>query len=385
MKQLSRDAWLAIGLCLVLLGLTLAAASRQTQERVDPPLASFSTAPEGARALQLWLEELGYATNAEPLPAFRIPEQTQLVLMLEPFINITPQEWHAIDEWVEQGGTLLLAGQGGGLFLAAYHYNFNLSYLTGQASALTPQTPLFTSPALVEPASVQTNAYFNTTRTDFVTHLAVPEGPVLLSFNQGAGRVILSAAPFPFSNAGLKEKENPALVLNILAIAGRPGTVWFDEWHHGLQAGQAEVTGFGNWLRRTPAGHALLYGALVIFVALALSGRHFGRPIPLPKEISRRAPLEYITAIANLNRRAGHRSAVLRQYHHRLKRGLGQRYRLDPTLPDEAYLAQLAQLKPDLDQIALRQLLARLSQRQVSEPEMIQLAAEVAHWLTPRT
>ena len=95
----------------------------------------------------------------------------------------------------------------------------------------------------------------------------------------------------------------------------------------------------------------------------------------------RRAPLEYITAIANLKRRAGHRAAVLSHYRHRLKRSLGRRYRLDPTLSDEEYVSQLAKLNPNLDNIALRNLLTRLRRRPGNETEMIQLAREVSTWL----
>ncbi len=208
---------------------------------------------------------------------------------------------------------------------------------------------------------------------------------MLVSFDQGKGRVILCAAPFLFSNAGLKEAGNAALVLNIISAArhpGQPGLVWFAELLHGQRRDESD-TGSMDWLRYTPIGRAFLFGGLVVFMVLILRGRHFGRPVPLAKDIVRRPPLEYITAIANLSRRAGHRSVVMGQYHHHLKRSLGHRYRLDPTLPDEIYLEQLAQLNPNLDILALRRLLARLSQRRVSEHEMVQLAAEVAAWLNP--
>jgi hypothetical protein len=97
--------------------------------------------------------------------------------------------------------------------------------------------------------------------------------------------------------------------------------------------------------------------------------------------MARRAPLEYITAIANLSRRAGHRRAVLDDFRHRLKRGLGQRYRLDPTLPDDQYLRHLAGLNPNLDVAALGSLLDRLRRPQVSEGELVALSADVADWL----
>lgn len=379
MKQLSRDSWLAIGLLGLLVLVTIAAAMQQTQKTIYPPLSSLSSTPDGARALWLALAELDYQVNNDVPVSFRLPQEAGVMLMLEPFPNIIPSEWESIDRWVKGGGSLVLAGDGVGMMLAARHYQFNLAYLSTPVLTLTTQTPLLTSPP-VTPASLPTQVYLKTSRADFVTHLAVEAGPVLLSFNEGEGRVILCAVPFLFSNAGLKEAGNPALVLNIISIATRPGLIWFDEWHHGRRVTNHEVAGPGDWLRYTPAGHALLYVGIIIFAALILGGQLFGRPVPLLKDITRRAPLEYITAIANLSRRAGHRSAVLRQYHHHLKRNLGHRYRLNPTLPDEVYVKQLAQFNPNLDAAALSSLLARLSQRQVGESEMIHLAAEVATW-----
>ncbi|MFC1975520.1 DUF4350 domain-containing protein [Chloroflexota bacterium] len=326
------------------------------------------------------MEDLHYSVSDDVFSTFRLPEDAGLALMLEPSVGITPDEWQKIDAWVEEGGTLVLAGDEFGTALAARHYQFNLAYLDPQTTTATTQTPLLVSPP-ANPANAQPRAYLKTNRDDFVTHLAFEDQPMLVSFEYEAGRVILSAAAFPFSNAGLKEEGNPALVLNLISTANQPGVIWFNEWHHGLRAGRTEIVGPGNWLRYTPTGRSLLYTAAVIFVALLLRGWRFGRPVPLLKDTARRAPLEYITAIANLGRRAGHRSAVLRQYHHWLKRGLGQRYRLNPTLPDKEYLEQLAQFNPNLDTPALRDLLRQLQRRNISESEMIQLAAEVAKWL----
>jgi hypothetical protein len=380
MKRLSRDSWLAIALFLLLLLITIIAAIQQTKKEQAPPLASFSSAPNGARALRLWLKDLDYSVSDEVFSTFRLPEDAGLALILEPFVGITPDEWQTIDAWVEEGGTLVLAGDEFSTALAARHYQFDLAYLDPPTTTVIAQTPLLASPP-TNPAKAQPRAYFKTNRHDFVTHLAVEGQPVLVSFEREAGRVILSAAAFPFSNAGLKEEGNPALVLNLISTANQSGVIWFDEWHHGLRAGRTEIVGPGNWLRYTPTGRSLLYTAAVIFVALLLRGQRFGRPVPLPKDTARRAPLEYITAIANLGRRAGHRAAVLRQYHHWLKRGLGQRYRLNPTLPDKEYLEQLAQFNPNLDIPALRNLLGQLQRRNVSESDMIQLAVEVAKWL----
>jgi hypothetical protein len=381
MRRLSRDSWLAIGLFVTLALVTIIAAIYQTRgEEEAPSLASFSSAPDGARALQLWLEALGYSVSDEVGETFRLPQNTAMVLMLEPFAGITADEWETIDAWVESGGTLVLAGDRFQTTFAARHYDFNLAYLE-EIPTPTVQTPLLTSPPLTGTVDARAQAYFVTDRDDFVTHLAVESGPVMLSFELGAGRVILSAAPFSFSNAGLKEEGNPQLMLNVVTAARQSGVIWFDEWHHGVRPARATLIGPGDWLRYTPAGRSLLYAAAVVFLALVMRGRHFGRPIPLPRDVTRRAPLEYITAVANLSRRAGHRSAALLHYHHQIKRNLGKRYRLNPTLPDGDYVAQLAELNPNLDADALRSLLRRLRQDEVSESRMVQLATEVAEWL----
>lgn len=382
MRQISRDSWLAIGLLVTLVLVTIVAAIYQTKEQEKaPPLASFSSAPDGARALWLWLEALGHSVNDEVSETFYLPEDVGMVLMLEPFAGITVEEWETIDAWVESGGTLVLVGDRFQTTFAVRHYDFSLAYLGTEASTLTVQTPLLASPPLTGMVSTRAQAYFATDRDDFVTHLAVESKPVMLSFELGAGRVILSAAPFSFSNAGLKKEGNPQLVLNVISAASQPGVIWFDEWHHGARSTRAELVGPGDWLRHTPAGRSLLYAGAVIFLALVIRGRHFGRPVPLPRDVTRRAPLEYITAVANLSRRAGHQSAALRHYRHRLKRTLGKRYRLSPALPDDKYVAQLAELNPNLDANALHSLLTRLCQDKVSEGEMVQLATKVTEWL----
>jgi hypothetical protein len=329
------------------------------------------------------MEELGYRLSNRVSADFTLPEDTSLVLVLEPRIGITGDEWEHIDLWVEEGGTLVLAGRRWVAAHAVRHYDFELVYLdeNEEVEALVPQNPLWVAPPVSGMVEARVKAFFETDRHDFVPHLAVEDKPVLVSFEQGAGQVFLSAVPFPFTNAGLKEKVNPELVLNLMTAGRSDGVIWFDDWHHGIRAFRQDVVGPEDWLRYTPSGRAALYAAVAVILALILQGRRFGRPVPLPKRALRRAPLEYVTAIANLSRRAGHRLATLQQYHHVLKRDLGRRYRLNPTLPDDEYVAQLSRCNPAIDETALQGLLLRLRKRDVSEAELVQLASEVATWL----
>ncbi|MEW5938899.1 MAG: DUF4350 domain-containing protein [Chloroflexota bacterium] len=380
--KLSRDTWLMILLLAVLLAILIVSAG--VGEPDEPvPLSSLSSAPNGAKALKLWLPELGFTVNEELVSEFAPPPGVDMVLILQPQY-ILESEWESLDAWIEAGGALIVAGDLEGMSDAAAHFDFSIRYAFDVTERLSPAAPLFTSPALTAPVGVQTDAFLITERDDYATHLANGDGAIVVSFDAGKGRVVLSTSANVFTNRGLKNDANAAFVLNLLSLAGPESTVWFDEWHHGMRlasTAETETIGAGQWLRETPIGNAFIFIVAVVVVGLFLQGRAFGRPVPLPREIRRRGVLEHVTAIANLNRRAGHRADVLRQYHQQLKRHLGRRYRIDPSLPDAEYVATLKKFNATLDSEKLLKLLHGLSQKDVSEADMVKLAAEAAEWI----
>ncbi|MEZ4511835.1 MAG: DUF4350 domain-containing protein [Chloroflexota bacterium] len=379
--KLSRDSWLALGLFVVLTAVTIIATIQDVRSKtIHPPLTSFSTQPDGARAFWLWLDALGYQPSDRVRATFVIPDDTALLLLLEPQAVVLDGEWETIDGWVEAGGTLLVVGRTFATTLALNHYGFDRVPLEGEGAGLV-QSPLLASPPLPTPPTPDDLFALQTERTDFVTHLAVAGQPQWVSFSQGAGRVILGLESEPLTNEGLKTAGNGEWLLNLLSGMEPGAVVWFDEWHHGVRPETTDWPGPWLWLQTTAAGRGILFVAGLIFVTLLLRGWPFGRPVPLPQDLHRRAPLEYITAVANLSRQAGHKTAVLQDYHDRLKRHLAQPYRLNPALPDAEFIETLAGYKANLDEPALRSLLARLSAANVGESELVQLAAEVAQWM----
>ena len=379
--RLSRDTLLGAALLTVLTVLMIAVALNQKAGQA-PALASVSSAPDGALALKMWTQKLGYTVYEQMPQDFQVPAGTRLVFILEPDL-VSANELKTLDEWVQAGGTLIAVGDQQGMFDLASHYKFTFQLLPSALTQALPQTPLLASPSLAGPAVLNAEVGFRTDRQDFVTLLAGEGQPLVVLFDSGAGRVILCSSAYPFSNQGLKVDGNPELVLNLIAAAdpaGSRGQVWFDDWHHGLRGGP-EILGPERWLRYTPGGHALLFAALVIFLALIFQGRLFGRPVPVGRETRRRGPIEYLTAIANLNRRAGHRRAVLDQYRQQVKRALGRRYRLDPGLPDEEFVARLSRYNPNLKAASLLSLLKRLAAPKPGEADMVKLAEEASGWL----
>lgn len=381
MNRLSRDSWLAIALGLMIVAVLVIAGTQQSGGL--PPYTSLSSAPSGTRALRLWLEENGFTVRDTVTGStFGIPDQADISLILEPTQVIAEQEWEAIDEWVSAGGILILAGQQFPAVLGFDYFNFDSNYLPSPAPQLSLQHPLLTTPPVTTSVTANAEVYLFTPRSDYVVYLAAAELPVMVSFGHGDGTVILSTTPYPFSNLGLKDAGNSELIHNLFAHAGG-GMIWFDEWHHGLQMGD-QLVGPQDWLFGSWAGRAVLYIALLTFVVLLLQGQRFGRPLSLAHERIRRAPLEYISAIANLSRRAGHRHFVLGQYYRRLKAVLGHRYRLHPGLSDDDFVQALEAYKPPFDLSQLRSLLSRLRNQRVTEAEMVDLAAQVSLLLDER-
>lgn len=374
-SRLSREALLTAGLFILLAVLTAAAALREARPENSIPLDSASTAPSGARALYLWLDELGYEVSNDVGTAFTLPPETGAAVILEPFPSpgFAEADLDAIEAWVREGGTLIYAAERFGTGSLPAHFGFSTGYRSDPAAAITATVPL-----AERAIPLNALAYFVPEDAAYTPVAALPEGPVVVEFSLGEGRVVLCTAPYPFSNAGLKEPGSGEFILHVLGPLPPEKTVWFDEWHHGRRGLAASEGGPGDWLIAAPAGRAVFFSALAVFVWLALSGRSFGRPLAVQQEALRRAPEEYVTAIANLNRRAGNRRHLLRQYHGQLKRNLARRWPIDPALPDEPFLAELSRCAPEVDIENLRRLLADLNRVDVSEADMVRIAGKAA-------
>lgn len=383
MRRLSdraRNGVILLGLLVLLFGVAIVSAVQQAEPPPAPPLAHFSAGADGGKALRLWLEALEYDVLTNTRALFGVPSRASVMLMLQPTQPVLDDEWVQIDRWVDQGGTLLLIGTSLQTRTALSHYDIELLYYTPVGDVQQVQTPLLRGSLQPVSAEIQPNAYLSTERDDVIIHVADADRPLLLSFDQGDGRVIVGSALFPFTNDGLQRPGNAALVLSVIEAARTTDAVWFNEWHHGIRDVNAPV-GLSHWVRTQPAGQAFLLGGGIVFIALLLAGRRFGRAWTDANDVARRAPLEYITAIANLNRRAGNREAVLDSYRYRLKRSLGRRYRIDPRLADGAFLEQLQACNPALDVADVRALLDALYRTDMSERELVRISAEITDFL----
>jgi len=360
------------------------------QEQSEPDLISDSAAPGGARALYLWLQSLGYRVERLEYRAFKLDDASKVMLILAPVTRPGADELNALLRWIENGGTLVLAGTTGNILpdvlpagtlssvgnLDAVLKKFDLSLRTADStSEATPRQPLLLHPP-VSRARVESSSYVTGTAC-LVPYLGEPDRPVAAGLAVGKGNVYILASSYALSNQGLGQADNGALLLNWLPEPGQAGTVVFDEVHHG----RSDERSLAYLVLHEPWGWGLLYALGMVFLYLALAGRRFGRPVPSIVD-TRRAGAEYVVSLAGLLRRGGKGSWAARHYELTLRRNLAAACDLDPNL-DSTVIAQRVggsgRLAGQIEGEEASRVLLELRQAAetgISEGRLVHLAAE---------
>ncbi len=339
--------------------------------------SSHASGPRGALALYRWIEALGYdVRRLQYAERFAPDPEAAVLIVLGPSERYTGDEAAAVAEWVERGGVLILAddrpGQLGGA--APLFRAFDIELFVPPENPLPEPAPVLqpafsAPPARAVVASAPT--VLRTTRADAVPLAGANAAPLVLGLPYGNGYVFASAALHPFTNGGLDEGDNAAMVLNMLRRAPQGGRIVFDEYHHGFIS-QPSLRAL---LLGTPWGWAILYTALMLAAYLAFTGRRFGRPVPLQAETARRSSAEYLESMAGLLRRAGRREALQAHYRATFKRRLARASGLSPHLDDAAFLEALAAIAPERAERA-RALLTAMAAPAASDAALLRLVAE---------
>lgn len=372
------DLRLLIGAFVALVIVSAIIVSRQ-----EPPAFPLSVRNDrqyGAMALRLWLERSGYQVRETNSSASDL-DDIDVLFKLNEYSWDMPSEDVSGDnlrEWVEAGNTLIVAGTPFALndFLTTFDISLGFYPNIQTQTIFISAAPTLVAPPVYETVLISPFP-IETERRDVVPHLFTYDGqPVLVSFPQGAGVVWVSGSTYPFTNVGIQQADNGALIANMLASVPSGATIGFDErlFYQGPNT-------FNDWLFGTAPGWGIVLAVGMTMVYLFLRGRRFGAPIPLPENRLRREPVEYIQAMATLFRRTGQREAMMQHYQGQLRRRLSERYGVDPKLQGDELVKRVVYVDPSVDEAELRDLLTRLSRTNVSEHELISVAADVDGYL----
>ncbi len=369
--RISRDLLVVVALFAALALFTIVPAMRRAEieqaQTTFVPYSSHSAQPNGTLALQMWLDQIGFHTQRIENDTFNAPDQARVLFVFPPRQAFADFEVQALLRWVERGNTLIVASRS----LSAD------DRLQRALQARIVPTTLSDEAELEQPLSSPTAVRVSTTsalalsRSDYVEYLSAGGSPLLVAFAQGKGKVFLTSAPFIFTNDGLRNDADAHLVRALLTDIPAGGLVAFDEFHLGYTGQQQTVQ---DLLYNRPWGWSIIFSLLLIFAYLSINGQRFGRVMPLPQEIARRSPAEYVQSMAQLFRRAGKRHMVMQHYHQQLKRSLGKPFRISATLPDDEFVDELSRYR-DVDRPELSKTLHALAQRDAGERALVKLAA----------
>ncbi len=384
-----------IAVAVVLAG-AIVAASLQLGAPDGPPLSARAYGVTGSVALARWHEAMGFRVRLVEGRPYRIPADIRLLYVLQPNARyaFAREELATLRQWVEAGGLLVLAFE--------REVSYPISRRGPAQYALLDESPLGAfgfDTALLETRQITTtlaqpllatlpvgefqwrhdnqdNALALDPPNDAVIHARVDDGVLITSRGVGAGRIIVLAGTYPFTNEGLRDEANARLILNLAGLIPAGSVVAFDEFHHGAR----QTPSLSGWLFGAPAGLAVSLALALIGAYIVWSGRRFGRPFVMPELRIRREPSEYVLAMANLSRAAGQRNAALLRYHSWLKRRLARPWRLDVSLPDHRFVEELRAVGAPVDYERLARLLNDLQRGATSPAQFARLAREAAEF-----
>jgi hypothetical protein len=362
-----RDLLIIIGLFLALIAFVAFGPGRRPLSSGPAGPTTHSSEAEGALGLYNWASAMGYDARRLEYRPFTLDEQDAALLILNPTQRIDRAQARAALGWVERGGTLIFADDSAQLFgpgnalLDELQVDSQVYSTTTRIERAAPAQPVLDQPPVGE-AQVRTGRTLVPHIDDYVKLSGKPDALIVAGIKHGQGYIYLSAATYPFTNEGLRDPENAALVLNMLRRVPAGGRIQFDEYHHGYFTPPSTT----RIVLGSPWGWAAAYAVIAIALYLILSGRRFGKPVPLKEEIARRSSAEYVESMADLFQRGGKRTYILRHYHAAFKRRLAKPFGINPQLADQEFVRELARFRA-IDEPALLALLARLRSAKAGE------------------
>ena len=176
--------------------------------------------------------------------------------------------------------------------------------------------------------------------------LASGEKTILVDYPYGNGRIVYLSDPYIISNNGIALVDNLQLAQNLV---GNHGIIAFDEYHQGYGASGNALL---NYFENTPIPAIAAQLALMILLLVYTKGRRFARPVPLPVP-DRRSKLEYVAAVAELQRRARTYDLAIENIYNRVRRELARFAGVDNTTVSREELARRVAERSKINSVEL--------------------------------
>ena len=322
-------------LLITLLSVVALLLSPKPQETSHGFVSSYSTDSNGAKAAYLLLGELGYHVERWVRPPQELPGLSQgdtppyvpgpaantVLVLADPLISATAEERTGLQNFVRQGGEVLVTGSQVEMLLT----DAKLESPRGIAPETKPYRAELPAPLTRNAPEIIMKAYsrWGPRSGPHLRYYGDEAGATVVSYSIGKGRVIWWADSGPLTNYGLTEASNLHLFLNSIGEPVDKRILW-DEYYHGQRLG------FWSYLGRTPVPWSMAQMGLVLLAAFTTFGRRNG-PVRALRQESRLSPLEFVETLGGLYQRKGGASEALGIAYQRFRFVLLRRLGLAPA------------------------------------------------------
>ena len=321
----------------IVIALVVFAALFVGQQKPDSPEHSTnSDAANGASAVLLYASAMGHSAR-QVTGSFTLPDAGML-FVFTPTSPYTTEEAGATAGWVRGGGVLVYASEEGDPELDAALGVTRLGRIVASDS-VDASGPFVDGVKTVAGGSAALPFGLGGAQVGILRSAGLP---VAYEQKLGAGLVVVLADPLELCNGYLEKADNGRFLADLLGLVPAGAPVAFDEYHHGLTAGDFTPAA---WIL-TPWGAALLWLIVAVFFGLFLRGRRFGPLVPRPSEASR-LDAEWAVAVGELLRRSGARAVTLGVLARASERAVAAQTGL-PVEPRERFWQSLWQRAPDI-------------------------------------
>lgn len=287
------------------------------------------------------------------------------------------QEIEDIHHFVEDGGTLIVAGDHKSLnfLLSDYGLEMHRASRPLKTSHRIPIDPIFPNRPVDEIYST-TNAALQSTGRDMAPLFGQETDYSVVTFREGDGRVFFMSCPDVFTYFGLKDERNATFFYNLMTTLPHRARIGLAEFRYYTFDSTETADPLFYLLFKTPGGLGIVYIGLIVFLFLILRGRRFGKPLVV-EETHRRVSSEYVFAMTTLYQKGNTRPTILKQIRDTFRFDLAARWRINSNLETATFVEEIAKRKP-IDTDELQRLLTALEpDGDISEARLLSLAKQV--------
>ncbi len=326
MDQVKRT-WVLLGVfTLVLFAVSLVGQRLSPRELRDPRLSVHLSGPHGAAGLADAMQRFGVPVVEWTRPISRVPLEgvasgdwlALLGLGRGGGDALRESDLMAALDWLERGGAIVIAGRSRVASCLGWRVVSTRRLVTMRDERLPKSRARIewnTRKARRSEDREKRTAVdrrcdgLRMGKADTILQNDSGAPVVALGSLEGGGRVLVIADASYLTNETLRETQAGEVLLPLL-LAERPTRLVVDEYDHGFGTHPSLFGATWAWVRRTPAGWAMLHLSLAGLVGLVVIGIRFGPALSVI-ERRRRSSLEHLDALAvGLERATASETAV---------------------------------------------------------------------------